>query len=194
MPELRDLCDEILDQMARIGYPIYLHPGISLAELRGFEADLPFAFPAALVDMYQWRNGTSIVNTGGPGSCFFPWWCFDAVAESVERYRILAGPMPIEVGATFWRADWFPIFSGSDISSIGIRCKPVEAEDGEIICYDHTAETRVAYVSLRAMLQTICAAYKAGVIFLGTTGELDFDQAGYFQIAKSFNPGEQPMP
>lgn len=130
--------------------------------------------------MYKWHNGTELVA----GTTFFPWWVFDTITESVERYKVLVAP-----GNDLWKDKWFPFLSSSDISSIGISCGDTLREDGEIVCFEYAVGTRIEFASLEAMLRTILAAYEAKAIFLASDGELERDDEAFRDIARRFNPG-----
>lgn len=189
---IHELCEQIVEQLTSIGYPIseYLLPGLSEAEIQRVEAKLPFMFPHSLIDMYKWHNGTPIVGGDvAAGRWFFPGWSFDTLDESSTRYTVLSTPTECEV--VLWRANWFPVFSGSDISSYGICCDKIRREDGEMVHLEYTAgiATPVEYVSLEALLKTLLAAYKERVIFIGIDGELDYDRGAYSEIWKQVNPG-----
>jgi hypothetical protein len=190
MATIRYLCDRILGYLEVLGYPIstFLQPGLSEQDIERVQRSLPFVFPGSILELYKWRNGTALVPRTFPGKCFFPGWCFDTITESLERYKVLSTPIPCDV--ELWRISWFPIFSASDISSIGICCSPsAQAQDGEVMCYEYTVGTRVAYCSLHSMLETVLAAYESGVIVVGNDGELDFDAKAFVDIARRLNPG-----
>jgi hypothetical protein len=183
MSTIADLCEKIVGQLTAMGSPVanFLHPGLSNQDIQGVQASLPFVFPISVVEMYKWRNGTALV----PGSTFFPWWVFDTIAESVERYNVLSAPRD-----ELWNDHWFPIFSASDVSSIGICCKNSPKEDGEIYCFEYSLGTQIEFITLEAMLRTILAAYETGAIFL-TSGGLEQDDDAFARLARQFNPGIQ---
>src|SRR5882724_10424575 len=78
---IRELCEQIVRHLDAIGFPLskFLLPGFSDEEIRKVQATLPFVFPSSLVEMYKWHNGTELVA----GTCFFPWWTFDKITESM---------------------------------------------------------------------------------------------------------------
>lgn len=184
MAFIAQLCDDIVAELTAIGSPIatMLLPGLPEADIRKEELHLPFVFPTSLIEMYKWRNGTD--SQFETGTSFFPWWTFDGLPESVERYKELAAPQD-----EHWDAKWFPIFSSSDVSTYGICCQDTPADDGEIVHFEYLTGSRVEFVSLEAMLQTILEAYKGGVIFLGSDNEIDVDDEAFAAIARQHNPG-----
>jgi hypothetical protein len=179
--EIARICDDIVGQLTRIGSPIaqFLRPGLSEKQIKDVERTLPFAFPNSIAEMYKWRNGTELVEK----TSFFPWWQFDTIEESAGRYEVLCAPRN-----ELWNDHWFPIFSASDISSIGICCDNVAVEDGRIVRYEYTIGTGMEFGSLEAMLQTILEGYQSGAIFMGTDGTIDIEDVEFAEIAKKHNP------
>lgn len=175
------LCEEIVDCLTAIGSPIgdFLQPGLTDQQILRVQSRLPFQFPTAIMDMYKWHNGTKSEK----GTTFFPWWGFLPLSDAYDRYRMLSTP-----NDGHWPSHWFPIFSASDISSIGVSCIDTQAEDCEIVCYEYTAGAQTEFSSLEGMLRTILEAYKAGVIFMGGDGELDQNDDGFAEIARRMNP------
>ena len=196
MSQIADLCDQIVERLSALGSPIakLLQPGITESLIQEIQASLPFVFPDAAVEMYKWRNGTEPVE----GSTLFPGWGFDTIAESVERYKILATP-----NDGIWNDHWFPLFSSSDISSIGIVCDDQPSADGEIVTYEYMLGDEVEFESLEAMLKTVLKAFDTGVYYLDDQGLLEVgestyddqgrlinvDMSKFNEIARHFNPG-----
>jgi cell wall assembly regulator SMI1 len=183
MPSVSDYCDGIVAQLTALGSCIeqLLQPGASAKRIREAEGMFSFAFPTSLVEMYKWRNGTRLVE----GSAFFPWWVFDSLEESLGRYETFKNASDEKT----WKANWFPVFSASDVSSIGIVCSPSRAADAEIVWFEYTLGTEVAFVSLEAMLVTISRAYQVGAIFMTDSGEIDLNDSAFAKIARKHNPG-----
>jgi hypothetical protein len=183
MSRIVTLCDGIVSQLTAKGSPIaqLLKPGLALSELHELEGGLPFVLPSSCVEMYTWHNGTELVS----GSTFFPWWVFDAITESVDRYRILAtGEDDV------WDSTWFPLFSASDISSIGIACESSRTPDGPIHRFEYLCGSFQEYLSLETMLETILVACERGIIFWDEKErELDQDDEGFARVASGLNPG-----
>jgi hypothetical protein len=181
MAQISDLCDRIIAKLSALGSPIVslLQPGLSDQQIQQALASSQFALPEALVAMYKWKNGTQIAV----GATFFPWWTFDTISESVERYKVLSAP-----NDGLWNDRLFPVFSASDVSSIGILCADVPAADGAIYCFEYTLGTEPEYDSLEAMLRTILDAYENNVIFMNNDGNLDYDESRYAEIARQNNP------
>ncbi len=184
MKDISKLCEKIVAHLTAMGSPIdeLLHPGIQGKEMQNVAQSLPFVFPASVSEMYQWHNGTELVA----GSVFFPWWTFDTVIESLERYRILSAADP---NKKIWANNWFPFLSGSDISSIGIACGTSARKDAEIIWFEYTVGVQTGFLSLEIMLKTLIASYESGAFFMGIDGEIDCNTREFSKIARRFNPG-----
>lgn len=184
MSLITQTCERIVAKLTALGSPIaeLLEPGLTDQDLQAIETTLPFVFPDSVREMYKWHNGTPLVD----GTTFFPYWGFDTIAESLGRYKVLAAPDP---DRTWWTDRWFPIFSASDISSVGIVCGDSAQKDGEIVRFEYMLGTEVAHDSLEAMLQTILEAYESGIIFADEELELDYDGKAFARIALKYSPG-----
>lgn len=176
------LCESIVGHLASIGSPIgkLLRPPLTSDQLKLLEGDLPLVLPLSCLEMYTWHNGTELLQ----GSTFFPWWVFDQIGESIQRYRTL-----LTAGQSSWNVDWFPLFSASDISAIGIQCGKCQESDGSIYCFDYLGESRKEFDSLESMLETILVACKEGGIFWNVKeAELDIDEKAFARVAARLNP------
>ena len=177
------LCEQIVQRLTASGSPIarYLLPGISERGIREVEAKLPFVFPDAIVEMYKWHNGTELVA----GTTFYPWWVFDTITESTERYKILIAPQN-----GIWAETGFNIFSSSDISALlglFVRTHQRSTERSSasnilgIMEWSSLVWRRFFGLYLQPMT-TVPSSWRAH-------GELDEKPKAFAKLARKFNPG-----
>lgn len=180
MSNISLICDNIVARLTDLGSPIaaLLMPGATLPEIAEVEQSLGISLPDSAREMYLWRNGTKLEQ----GACLFPWWTFDSLEESHQRYQVLVRD-PIS-----WSRSLFPLFSSSDISSIGILCGNLPVQDAQIECYEHSLGRSLEYENIASMLNTILSALEAGVITVTATGDLDYDKVEFARIAQKLNP------
>lgn len=88
-----------------------LQPGLTSTEIAAKVADLPFQLPTQVVELYQWRNGSSYE----PRCCeLLPSYCFLSLDEAIKNYKLT-----IDIVSSIeenWQEDlfnpsWFPLFA-----------------------------------------------------------------------------------
>jgi cell wall assembly regulator SMI1 len=182
MAQITDLCERIVEELTAIGSPIsrLLEPGLTDRELDRIQKGVNLLFPKSMREMYKWRNGTKLESNAE----LFPGWAFDTITASVERYNVL-----VEPNGDWWRREWFPLFSATDVSSIGIVCSPRRAaSEGKIMCFEYMLGTLVGYESLESMLKTLLIGFEKRKIFMSEDGGLDCDDKALARLAKKMNP------
>lgn len=146
-----------------------LNGGLSEAESRSFEATIGVRFPATVVELVGWRNGTELY--GGETIdqlCFFPGYYLMSIQDAVERYASLRSSAPRE-----WKKHWLPLFASGAGDFYAVECRKSEAADGAIICYFRGNPVHpIVFGGLKQMISTIHDRYLSGEYFVDNEGRL----------------------
>jgi hypothetical protein len=213
MSQIRDLCNEIIKHLTRLGLDTErnLLPGLSERRIRELSAGLPFVLPRSVIDLYKWSEG--VQPRAGIGNSFFPGYGMDAFTEMVAMYSELSSA-PDFPRFRVAEMHWFPVFRSGGTDFYGVYCSSTPTDDGAVVDDDNEGEHRdlvtppvVEFVSLEAMLRTLLRCYETGVYYTNEDGGLEVGIATYFEdgplngclkdvdlsrfeeVARQFNPG-----
>ncbi|MEX1365613.1 MAG: SMI1/KNR4 family protein [Nannocystaceae bacterium] len=160
-----------------------LQTGLSAREIASWEARLPFLLTREIEALFQWRNGTNVVEGDLLGHAyFFPGYYLLSIEEAVETYEERRGTQQ-------WKDEWFPVCADGGGDFYVVPCSGDKLDVAPVIGFLHgEPEQTVDYESLSAMMQTIEACYAEGAFFVDDDGELEVDDDKHQEIAHRFNP------
>ena len=163
MHSIAELCNEIVSHASNLGIqtPLALCPGISKKNVASATSGLPFAIPAALVELYIWRNGTQ--SAAKPLVDFFPGYAFEPIHDSIQIYSQL-------VEFPDWQYDWMPIFRSGGADFYCAKCGPTALHDTPIVNVANELPPFEEFPSLVVMLQVLVACYNKKIFYLDKTG------------------------
>jgi cell wall assembly regulator SMI1 len=193
MKDLLKKLEKWLKQYAPGRYRSLL-PGATPKELKACEAALGLRLPAALRELYRWRNGQGqrggyFFDAQGPYS-FMP---LQQVQEVHANLSEILGELEEEEASgrdTWWHRAWVPFLDA------GGDCLCVDTEGtlggvaGQVIAFFHDDSSRVIdYPSLEKWLETFVVSLEAGLWReRDKTLEL-LDKERFEQLHKQMSPG-----
>jgi hypothetical protein len=205
------LCDQIVSHLTKLGIQTAnaMLPGLTEKAILSMTAELPFALPRSVIELYKWSAGNKPGAEVDADFYPIPNFGMDPLSEVIETYKLLS------VGQEYPRFHcgamrWFPIFRNGGTDFYGICCRDDAAEDGEIVYDDNEGKHRdcvtpppIVFVGFEAMLRTALCCYETGVYYIGRRGHLTYgintyddegylvsvDQSEFKKVARQFNPG-----
>jgi len=162
-----------------------LQPGLSRSVVINSLTSRSITCPEAVVDIYEWKNGTIEGQQSFGEMWLFPNWFFVSLEHSLEIYDGLVADLP-----DVWMSNWYPFGRSGCGDYIGVESDSMNNVDGQVVAWDSgDFEARIEYVSIASMLTTILMAYQTGAIDCDQGGKIRVDYDRYQSIAARCNPG-----
>lgn len=174
MESLLTSLDKIIDiwQQDREDLIELIQPGLSVQDIQGYIANLPFQLPQEVYQLYHWRNGVQIPEFHDISLDFIPGFWFLPLAETLKKYEHLK---EFKKNCTFlqdpaYHRPWFPILSsdlgyflvlGDKNTCISTPVFFLSWNSGDL-----TFEAR--YSSLTSMMTVIAECYESGAYYYET--------------------------
>lgn len=169
-------------KLNRAEYCSSLNSGLTIEEINNETNELPFKLTQELYQLYQWKNGSPLVETGLFSIYFLPCYLFLSLQKNKEEYY-----QNIEIFEEDWNKDWFPIFSLEGYSYFTI-CQNTSVGNSPIWFYDYEQpEPMPCYDSLTDMMCMIAECYETKAYYLNPDGLLKEDKHKVAQIQKKYN-------
>jgi len=162
-----------------------LRRGVSLAEIEEAENALGFSFPAELVALLQWHDGTDNEESVSlDGLSFYPGYYLLSLEEARSTVAIYRSE-PIYTRFQSWEPGWFPVFASGAGDFQLVDCLKGDGEHAPVICFLKGEPDRpVEYASLTAMLSTIADCYERGIFFESEARMLEADYEKWAELAR----------
>lgn len=166
-----------------------LQPGLTSTEIAAKVADLPFQLPTEVVELYQWRNGSSYE----PCCCeLLPSYCFLSLDEAIRQYRLTIDIISyIENWQEYFNPSWLPLFAldgnfylvASDLDPS--KPAPITYHDEYLSC---GSGQEFEFDSLTDMLQAVAECWEQGAYYADSYGYPETDEAKEIQIHLKYHP------
>ena len=193
MKDLLKKLEKWLKQYAPGRYRSLL-PGATPKELKACEAALGLRLPAALRELYRWRNGQGqrggyFFDAQGPYS-FMP---LQQVQEVHANLSEILGELEGEGASgrdTWWHRGWVPFLgAGGDCLCVDTQ-GTLGGAAGQVIAFFHDDSARVIeYPSLRNWLETFVVSLEAGLWREQDNALELLDEERFEQLHKQMSPG-----
>lgn len=179
------LLNSILTYLVEWKLPVcnFLNEGLEEFEIRAVFRTLGISPTKELLELYQWRNGTSIVKgTTLDDVQMIPGFHFLNLQDSVSNYLVLKDDPR-------WNPSWFPFFANGGGDFYAIDLSHSTGDIAPIIGFIlGEADQEIEYQNLTAMLLTFCECYENSVVFRTEDGYLEMDDNEQADIARKHNP------
>jgi len=183
--KISEFLDTILIFLLKWQFPVcrFLNDALEKQEINKLFNSVGLAPTTELLELYQWRNGTIIVQgTKLDDIQIIPGFHFLSLQDSISNYLSVKNDQR-------WNKSWFPVFAngGGDFYAIdlslstGLSAPVVGFILGE-------AEQEIEYQSLTTMLLTFCECYQKNIVFRTEVGYLEVDDDKQAEIALKHNP------
>lgn len=169
-----------------------LQPGLTTTEIAAI-ADLPFQLPTEVVEIYQWRNGSSYEPR-----CYeiLPCYCFLSLDEAIRQYRLTIDIISyIENWQEYFNPSWLPLFAldgnfyvvASDWDPS--KPAPITYYDEYLSCGGSGQEFE--FDSLTDMLLAVAECWEQGAYYADAYGNPETDEAKEIQIHLKYHPQQR---
>lgn len=172
-----------------------LQPGLTSTEIAAKVADLPFQLPAEVVELYQWRNGSSYE----PCCCeLLPCYCFLSLDEAIKKYKLTIDIVSSieENWQEYFNPDWLPLFALDGnfyvVASNWDPSKPTPITyHDEYLISGAGQEFEFEFDSLSDMLQAVAECWEQGAYYADSYGNPETDEAKEIQIHLKYRPQQR---
>jgi HEAT repeats/SMI1 / KNR4 family (SUKH-1) len=195
MSDLTDALNKILYwlQQNRPSDVELLETGLSEAEIEEIIEDLPLQLPQDILELYKWKNGSTIIGEYENFCWAFEWWSFYSLEIVINGYR-----HRLKSSRNHY---WAPEFPYKTHNSLGIFFSPELTDTGYAvidetkhqvspIIFLHSkagADTPIIkYASLTTMMQTVAECYEQAY-YMGADGYLVPDEVKKLEIWRKYN-------
>lgn len=161
-----------------------LQKGLSVSEVGGKTAALPFNFTEELVELYTWRNGTKVSQQHTLNDHYFlPGYYLLSLEDAIYNYQSLEDSL-VEL------TPGLPILTSGGGDFYIAQCgEEIEVSGGVINYLRGEYEHPYTYLTVTSMMITVAECYETGAYFLTNDGLLKIDNVMEANIARKFNPG-----
>ena len=160
-----------------------LRPGAPLLVIETAENKLGYTFPAELIVILQWHDGTSVEMAASLGEArFIPGFYLCSLQEG-------QGCIEDGVSTGEWNPGWFPVFASGAGDFMLVDCLKGNGTYAPVLEYRIGGlECVVEYDRLTTMFATIAECYESGAYYL-VGGSLEVDEDKFMSIRRRLNPG-----
>ena len=183
MSNMRQAQEQILQwlKLNRHEYFSSLKDGFLIKEIGNKTKVLPFELSQEVYQLYQWKNGSSLLDTTSFDICFIPSFLFLSLEKSIEEYYL-----NIDIFKDDWQENWFPIFSLEGYSYFTL-CQKASVDNSSIWFYDYEQpEPILCYESLTMMICVIADCYETGAYYMNSQGLLKENKAQVNRIINRY--------
>ena len=165
-----------------------LQPGLTSTEIAAI-ADLPFQLPTEVVELYQWRNGSSYE----PRCCeLLPSYCFLSLDEAINNYKLTIDIVSSieENWQEYFNPSWLPLFS-EDGNFYVVACNSDPSKPAPILYYSNEyldSGQESEFDSLTDMLLAVAECWEQGAYYADSYGYPEWDEAKEIQIHLKYHP------
>ncbi|EFP97773.1 SMI1/KNR4 family protein [Vibrio caribbeanicus] len=182
---ITEFLSTILTYLLKWQFPVckFLNDGLEESEIRALFNSSGITPTNELIELYQWRNGTNIVQgTMLDDIQIIPGFHFLSLQDSVNNYSAMKNDKR-------WNPSWFPIFANGGGDFYAVDLSQSTGDTAPIIGFIlGEAEQEIEYQSLTTMLLTFCECYENKVVFRTEGGYLEMDDDEQAEIALKHNP------
>ena len=161
-----------------------LNPGIDSSKYEEKFKELGITVPDELLELYRWRNGTTIrLGEQIEDFHFFPGFYFVPLEEALQKLENFRSDER-------WRSFWLPVFAndGGDFYVVECIDKPIE-KSFQVVCFLLGEEVHdVEYSSIQSMIGTIARCYVEGAYYVDETEALEGILKEEARIAHEVDP------
>lgn len=174
MESLLTSLDKIIDiwQQDREDLIELIQAGLSVQDIQGYIANLPFQLPQEVYQLYHWRNGIQIPEFHDISLDFIPGFWFLPLAETLKGYEHVR---EFKNNCTFlqdkaYHRPWFPILS-SDLGYflvLGDKNMCISSPVFFLSWNSGDLIFEARYPSLTSMMTAIAECYESGAYYFET--------------------------
>ena len=191
---ITDPLDLILREWSQLDPPFLpdLEPGLTTQQINFLTQNLPFVLPTAVVELYQWHNGTPDSELFTPLSYLMP------LEDAIETYVNYIRPDLEAIKESLSEkpdsgdealADfYFPVFSDAGGGLLLVPCGADPQGNGPVI--DWEGDARVMYLNLQTLVKTVADCYEKGAYWLKNEGfdMVEIVEKQWTEIHRLHNP------
>jgi len=183
--KITDLLSTILTFLLKWQFPVchFLNDALEENEIIKLFKSVGLNPTTELIELYQWRNGTNIVQgTMLDDIQIIPGFHFLSLQDSVSNYLAMKNDQR-------WNQNWFPVFANGGGDFYAVDLSHSTGASAPVIGFIlGEEEQEVEYQSLTTMLLTFCECYQKNIVFRTEDGYLEMDDDEQAEIAFKHNP------
>jgi len=165
-----------------------LLPGLTSDGFQAAVIDFPYQIPAAARQLYQWHDGTQLLN-GRDRAALFPGGKMLPLREAVRQW---AGAIEGDrrAGRSVWQRDWLPMFTDDWGGWHVIKCA---GGSHPILAFNLVELPRIdsTYPDLRRMFESVIRRWRSGAFRQGELGTVEADARAVAAVYRA-EDGELP--
>lgn len=193
MNRLSLLTEQLLFEIQKLELPVIsiLNEGLSLEKLLTFSTNSGYKLPENVVELYLWRNGTSLNKKKSYIDMeFFPYYYFMSFDNAINVRASLIKQQKIFKNflnsKTPFKENFFPIFNSLDTTFILVDCE--KGNDSPLFEYiTETSSLRICYDNIEAFLETLIECYKRRIYFKDKKNHLTVDLNREIDVIRTIN-------
>jgi HEAT repeat protein len=164
-----------------------LQPGLTATEWAAHLANYPGSLPAEVVELYQWRNG----STSAMPCELLPMHRWLSLAEALEQYQLVLAGLQDDDAPDDLAGNWLPIL----LEDANFYLVLVTQPDQSPVVYRSESQDVVAeFDSLTSMMMAIADCWETGTYYLAGTEDwpyVDSDDVKETKIWLNYQPQQQ---